>query len=309
MVSRRELILSNSRVSIDLYPWLKLRDTEEESIQALEGILGFGFPDQTNQFFEGSSSTTYRGSRLRPRDIDLPLVISGADRESLNAQLSTLYTALNSRYGMSRLSYMAPDGDLWHVDVIRQSGGDYSRERSDTDLEKTLKLKILTLRAPSPLWTRSRPESFRLEQDNTGRGLLPYLAKLEVSSAGAFGRREVLNVGDEDAWPIWTMKGPFTNVRLVGPEGEVLEWTGSILAGNGLVIDSMAATVRDFNGVNRYDGLSAAPRFWAIAPGSSQVSVEMSGTSGGTVIPGDPDKVVGRSQILAEWRPRRGTIV
>lgn len=288
-MANRTLTLSNSRLTIDLYSWLKLRDTEGEGVQALEGILGFGMPGQDNHFFEGAAANTYRGSRLRPRQIDLPLVLTATDRAALNRRFSDLYTVLNPRYGLTRLTYGLPDGDSWFVDVVRSGGGDYRRNRADTDLETTLKVDVLTLVATDPFWTRARPESFRIVQDDSGRGLLPNLAELQVSSAGAFGRREVINVGDEDAWPVITAKGPFTQVNLVGPHGEVLRWNGNILADNGLVFDANKGTVVDFNGVNRYDGLTSdpVPRFWSIEPGSSQVTVEMTGTSGGTILKGD----------------------
>jgi hypothetical protein len=280
-------MISSGALSVDLYPWLK----GNKGIEALAGIKGFGWPDVVNRWFEGAGDgAVFRGSRTLPRDIDLPLTAEADDRAGLLSMLSTLALILDPYDGTARIDFMLPDGELWFVDVVREGGGDWDRMK-DTDNDKYINT-VVSLRAGDPFWTRTRPDQFTVRQDASGRGLMPYIAKLEVSSSGAFGIRDVVNIGDARAWPFWTLKGPFTSFTFVGPKGETIAWSGSILVGNGIYIDTKNGTLKDFNGVNKYDGLASAPKFWSIAPGTAVVSATMLGTSA-------------VSEAKAEWSPRR----
>lgn len=286
----KSLTLSGGGIEIDLYSWMKNHTLD--GAEALEGITGFGLPPQTPRWFEGAGDgAIHRGTRVLPRDIEIPLVVQGADRRILNDMLSKVARVLDPRWSPARLSFGLPEGDSWSLEVVRTEGGDWEREREVTDNETWVVTQI-SLRAGQPFWVRDRSEHFEVSQDMTGRGLMPKLAELQLSSGGAFGTRTVENIGDADAWPIWTIKGPFSRFKFTGPRGEILEWTGTIAANEGLIVDSKAGTIKDFNGVNRYNGLSSGPRFWSIAPGSSRVTVEASDAGAG-------------SHILCEWKPRR----
>jgi hypothetical protein len=290
------MILSSAGGSIDLYSWLNTGDVDGSGFEALAGITGFGMPKRSNRWFEGAGDgATHRGARVLPRDIDLPLIVQGTDRADLLRNLSLLSTILKTRNGPARLSVGLPGGEMWYEDVVLDGGGDWARRGAESD-NKTFVRTILTLRAGDPFWTRATPENFTVIQDNSGRGLLPDLAKMELSSAGAFGNKEVFNSGDDDAWPVWTMNGPFTSWTFTGADGEILTWTGAIALGEGLLVDSKNGTVYDFSGVNRYDGFGDSPRFWSISPGYSYVTVSAIG-------------VDVNSKIFAEWRPRREAIV
>lgn len=286
------LTLSKGALTVDLYSWL--HTPGQERFEALAGIEGFGLPDVDLHWFEGAGDgSVYRGSRVKRRIIDLPLAITAPNRSQLNQRLSTLATIINPKTGPARLAFGLPDGDSWFIDVVRSGGGDWSRRSKQSD-NRTRIITSLTLEAGDPYWTRVRPEYLRIAQDESGRGLLPYLARLELSRGGAFGIQEVNNIGDADAAPFWRLTGPFSKVTLIGPNGEQLVWEGALSEGgdidsdNGLYISVAEGRVYDFFGENRYDGLHSSPHFWTIAPGQSQVTIEMTGTSGGIIEPGDP---------------------
>ena len=63
-----------------------------------------------------------------------------------------------------------------------------------------------------------------------------------------------------------------------------------------LFIDMRNNTVTDGSGDNRYGALAPAPRFWYVAPGSSNVSVILENTSPETI-------------LTANWWPRRWAVV
>ena len=289
------LRLAGGNKNIDLYPWLGAKARGHE---ALAGILGFGLPGTDNQWFEGAGSSRYRSSRVQRRTITIPLEVYAANRQDLNAQLSDLSIALDPEafglgsYNMARLYFGMPDDMEWYVDLVRSGGGDWSRKEDSDD--RTYFRTSITFEGDS-YWTRDKTEGFLVTRDPTAQTLLPLFAEQRVSSSTAFGAREVINIGDTYAWPTVLVTGPTTELQLIGPNSEELLWRGNLLAGQTLNIDMRENTIVDGAGVNRYDGLDAAPEFWAIAPGRSQISVAAANSTAST-------------RVLVEWRPRRWAV-
>jgi len=284
---------------INLYAWL---NSKVKGHEALAGILGFGMPGVENFWFDGAGSgSTWRGARVKRRTIQLPMKVYAANRSELNELLSDLAVALDpviardeTTRGVARLYFGMPDDREWFVDVVRVSGGDWSR-KVDSD-DRTFFKTTLVLEAADAFWTRNSPEEFIVRQDADGPTLLPRMAKLRVGSAAVFGEREVTNIGDTYAWPTFEIRGPITSFLLVGPNGERVEWEGTLAEGETITLDMRSSVIEDDTETNRYDGLLPAPRFWAIAPGTSQVGVQADG-------------ITSESRIIANWWPRRWGVV
>lgn len=295
------LRISGSGREINLYPWLGM---DRSGVESLAGIEGFGLPDQENQWFDGAGSgSTWRGSRIKRRDISIPLWVYAADRAALTEKLSDLSVVLDpftrtteATRGSARLFFGMADGDEWFIDVVRRGRTDWAR-KIDSD-DRTYFKTTISLEAGDAFWTRNRPEMFEIRRDTSGAAptLLPRLAKLRLGSGAAFGVKNVNNVGDTYAWPVFRVNGPTTKVTLVGAAGERLVWSGALLLGQTLTIDMRNNTVTDQTGANRYDGLGAAPRFWSIAPGSSSVTVQA-------------DNIGDETTVNAQWWPRRWAVL
>lgn len=292
------LRLEGSGKDIDLYPWLSAK---AKGTEALAGILGFGLPGVENFWFDGAGSgSTWRGARVTRREIKLPVKVYAANRSELSAILSDLSTVFDpftptpSERGVARLFFGLADDKEWFVDVVRVGGGDWSR-KTDSD-DRTYFKTTFSLEAADPFWTRDDPEEFTVQQRTSEQTLLPKIAELRVGTAAVTGSRQVTNVGDTYAWPVFTVRGPATHIGLVGPNGEVLEWDGVLTEEDVLMIDMRANIVEDQNGANRYSGVAPAPRFWSIAPGTSEVSIEVTDGGPGTL-------------IRAHWWPRRWAVV
>jgi hypothetical protein len=284
--------------TIDLYPWLTAK---AKGMEALAGILGFGLPGVENFWFDGAGSgSTYRGSRVGRRVMKIPLKVYAANRLELSALLSDLSVALDPLRtsdvdnGVAQLFFGGPDGDEWFVNVVRSGGGDWAR-KTDSD-DRTYFKTTIDLEAGDAFWTRNRPEQFTVKQEPSGNPLLPRIAKLRVGSAATVGDREMNNIGDTFAWAVFAIQGPTTGIVLTGPNGEVLQWDGTLALGETLTIDMRANTVEDQTGANRYNGLAPAPRFWSVAPGTSEVSVQL-------------DDITADSLLVAQWWPRRWAVV
>lgn len=293
------LRLEGGGQDIDLYPWLSAKARGQE---ALAGIIGFGLPTVENQWFDGAGSgRTWRGSRVSSRIISLPMKVYAANRVDLTQELSALSFALDPftphpgiDNGTARLYFGMADDKEWFVEVVRAGGGDWARKRDSDD--RTYFKTTLGLEAGDPFWTRNEPEKFEVVQVPSGNPLLPRIAKLRVASSAVTGTREVTNIGDTWAWPIITLKGPATGFTLIGPNGETLEWTGVVGSGDTITVDMRNNTIEDQNGVNKYGGLAPAPRFWYIAPGTSEVNVII-------------EDMTVDSRMVAQWWPRRWAVL
>ncbi len=267
---------------------------------ALVGVTGLGLPPALLQYIEGAGDGAYfRGERIQPRDIDIPIYLRSPDRFTLKNQHARLNKMFTSPMV---LKFVEDDGSWYQLDVRRAGGGTYIYGQ-DTVGERELRT-VVTLRAGDPFWRAGEPTRRAIGTSNSGRGLLKgvtSLSKLRVSGTSATGNILFENPGDAVSYPIWTITGPASpdspnpTFRATSQTGETFAWNGTLLGGDILVIDSKTGSVRK-NGVNAYGNMLTAPRFWGLASGNTQVNIVLSGTSSA-------------SRVLAEWYPRKWAMI
>ncbi|GGK13246.1 hypothetical protein GCM10010124_02290 [Pilimelia terevasa] len=270
-------------------------------IQALSGVTGLGLPNVAVQWVEGAGDgATFRGRRVLPREIDLPLLFQGRNREHLKTLLSR-FALLMAGECVMRL--VEDDGTDWSTIVHRVGGGSYVYGQ-DTIGEDDL-FTVVTLRAGDPYWTSSRAIRKSISRGNTKPGFLRHLARMPVSSSQAIGTITFENVGDAVAYPLWELRGPGRDFRAISPRGERLHWTGRLQPGERLVIDTRHGTVIDGQGRNRYAELAPAPRFWTVPTGTTTATASLEDAA---VLRKPPSLGVG-SLITCTWRPRRWLVI
>jgi hypothetical protein len=117
-------------------------------IQVTSGVTGLGLPPVQVRWLEGAGDgAVYRGRRVLPRDIDLPLYIVGNDRDDLMSLWSRLARVLD---GKVRLRMVEDDGTSWYCDVYRVGGGTFTYG-IDTTGETELRT-VVTVRAGNPFF-------------------------------------------------------------------------------------------------------------------------------------------------------------
>lgn len=271
-------------------------------IVALEGVSGVGLPSVSTQWVEGAGDgATYRGERVLPRDVDLPLLIAAPDRATMRATMTRLARMLS---GPMRLLFIDDDATSWELEVRRTGGGAMSLGQ-DTDRDLCTAATVVTLRAGDPFWTAAVPQRATvtavkgrgLIKDPDGTGPAPAtLAALRVSASQTMGEFQMHNDGDAPARPVWTIDGPGDGLTVTSSTGESFAWLGELSEGDQLVVDTARATVQ-LNGESAYALLAPAPRLWKVPPGVTTATVTLDHTNPAT------------SRIVAEWRPRRWAVI
>lgn len=263
-------------------------ETDGVGFQALAGITGLGLPRLSAQWLEGAGDgASYRGRRVLPRDIDLPLDITGRNRAHLAELVTRLARVLADD---CFLTYTDGEGNRWTTPVRWTGGGDIDPGSGDRDVQT-----VITLRAPSPYFLSESAQTVTIG-GTAASPFLSALAAMPLSSSQAIGSVELSNDGDVAAYPLWEVTGPGDNFKAIGASGETLHWTGALKAGEKLIVDMGAGTVKDGTGANRYPSLNTAPRFWSVPPGASTVTASLLNTTAA-------------SKVVCSWRPRKWVVI
>lgn len=232
-------------------------------------FTGFGIP-MTEVRIENSAGDggVFRHAKRGVRSIDIPVTIVGSDRANVQEKLRRLgkLTQSFSEPLIVRATYS--DGSSLDLRGY-YTGGAESQWGSSAGL--IWNRWALSIRCPQPYWQSSVTEQFSVSTGSTGRGLLPQLTKMRVSSNSTIGSVTVLNAGDVAAFPIWQITGPVTGLSI--SNGQDSFGISSMFAGEVITINTESGTVIDGNGENAYARLGVAPKLFSLKPGTTVVVI------------------------------------
>lgn len=234
------------------------------------GVTGFGIPSTSVRIDDSAGDGgTWRNTKRGVRDLDLPIVILGTDRGDVETKLRRLAKLLQNANGATTIRADYSDGTSLSLKAF-YVGGAETQFGSDAGL--TYCKWVIQMQAPQPYWETSTSQSFSISTGNTGRGLLPKLSKLRVSSSQTLGVVTVNNTGDVDTYPKWVIRGPVTNV-VVSNGSQSFSFPAPILGGVSYTVDTATGEVTDDGGANIYALLGSAPKLFSLPPGITTVSV------------------------------------
>lgn len=240
---------------------------------AISGRQGFFAPPTSiiEQETPLKPGAALRLVKITSRPLKLPLLVKCASESQLATTRRTLRFALNPMRGSGILQVTAADG------VVRQMHAfcDGGMEGDETLAYRPLSAILfpLSFRAVDPFW-------YDVNNNTT----------VYTTFGGAVN---VTNNGDQDARPVWTLTGPFTNATLVNnTTGKSLTLTGvNILTGHFLVIDTRltnqsasGGTIKDDTGASRFSALGATSSLWSLVPGVNSFTITLTGTTGATAV-------------------------
>lgn len=246
------------------------------------GLKGFGIPATSLRIQDSATDGgIFRHTKRVTREVDLPIMTVGTDRNDVETKLRRLANILQNSAGPAQLTATYADGTILYLNVYYSGGA----ETVFGDLAgSTYAYWLVTLQAPQPFWQSYIPTQFTVGAGSTGRGLLPALSKMRVSSSSQLGTVNVTNSGDVPCYPVWTVYGPVDSLNISPIGGTGFSFSGTISAGTIVTIDTYSGTVTDASGNNLYASLNSAPKFFALQPGTTSISVAGSNPTTATKI-------------------------
>ena len=243
---------------------------DEETYVLNPDFAGFGIPPaQVRIEPSAGDGGVFRHSKRGVRDIDLQVTVLGTDRNDVQTKLRRLSRILQDTSGPTTLS-AAYSGDGSLTLQVHYVGGAESQWGSDAG--NVWNTWTVQLQAPQPYWQSDVIEEFVVTTGNTGRGLLPQLSKLQLTSSQVFGVINVDNTGDVPAYPVWYIRGPLTDVE-ISFDNDTFSFTEAVADGETIIVDTAAGTVTDDQGTNRYSILAPAPKLFRVETGVTSITV------------------------------------
>lgn len=238
-------------------------DLYDGPVRLLSGATGFGSarPEHRWKTSPAIDGSTWGGARTPHRELTLPVYIHTPSSLEWRDVDAAFFDAIDPA-GECTLTVVTPEGRWREIDVRYDDGGD-----AQLDVDPLLlryATYALSFVAADPYW---HGQSI-VRQFMTGeiRDLFPG-PPFDINPSNIIGLATVTNPGDVDAWPVWTVDGPFSAFT-IGLGDATVEWEGSVTAGQSIVIDMhpRMLTIRDGSGGDRWDGTTKV-EFAAIPPG------------------------------------------
>jgi hypothetical protein len=242
----------------------------------LTGVGGFGIPTTMVRIDDSAGDGgTWRHTKKGIRELDLPIAILGHDEADVQAKLRRLSRLLQTANGPTKIvANFEGDGSVYLE--AHYVGG--AETQFGSDANGFFCRWVLQMQAPQPYWQTTVEESFSIGSGSTGRGLLPQLTKMKVSSSQTLGVVTVDNEGDVTIYPRWIIRGPVEELTISNGT-QAFSFPEAIPAGVVYSVNTANAEVVDEAGNNVYNKLGAAPKLFGINPGINGISVIGANTS------------------------------
>lgn len=231
---------------------------------------GFGIPTpQVRIEPSAGDGGVWRHSKRGIREVDMAITILGPSRVEVQQKMRRLSRLLQDTSGPTTILATYSSGEVLRLEA-HYVGGAESQWGSDAGL--IWNRWVLSFRAPNPYWQSQDLEEFSVTTGNTGRGLLPQLSKLKLTSSQVFGVITVNNQGDVPAFPVWYVRGPISDV-VISNGTQSFSFIETVADGETITVNTETGEVTDDLGTNRYSILGPAPKLFRIEPGVSAVTV------------------------------------
>ncbi|NYV73178.1 phage tail domain-containing protein [Streptomyces sp. UH6] len=261
-----------------------------------QGVSGLGAtPYTVTSDPHPRGGAVIRHVQAQARTIVWPMWVQGDDHQSFIDLWRELGYAITRTLTEGRpgwLEVSRPDGRIRRIAVTYQEGWEgQGSDGSGITWDKA----VVTFLCPDPYWVDTEPESIHRESGTGTDYLVPYPT---VSSSQTLGDTTLVNRGNVEVWPSWTLTGPLsaaTFTRTIqGPDGPLTgSFTltmsdtphGPLLPGETVIISTDPPSVRSGSGENLLGGLDwPTAVLWSLPPGETEVSFVVAGSGPGTAI-------------------------
>lgn len=260
------------------------------------GVRGLGMPPVDVQLEEGAGpGARFRQVRPLRRVIDMVVKVEGSTWQERRDRQNRLANLLDNTYGPSLIEVLQPDGTAQQSECY-YGGGAEGEGGAGRDTSLQVRWPI-TLICPEPYWRDRDPviRSWRASGPVAAFPLRPGLFRL--SDSQIIGANVVIiNPGDVEAYPLWTVRGPGGPVTIRNST-TAKEFTLNVdLAVNEWVqVDTDRKTATDNGNLNVWPLFDPNPQLWTLRPGENAVELLVTGATSASL-------------VELSFRPRRKTV-
>lgn len=218
--------------------------------------------------------------QVKSNDIRFPMWIFGPTPQAVDANRRALSEAMRPTRGVGTLRHVAEDGTTLDL---------YCRETSrmrDVAARTPGGIKVgVVFSAANPFWHDVNFTTILFAP----AGVVSFfpILPLHLSASGASSSFSIQNVGQDFAYPIWTLTGPATNpIFTNSTTNQTLSLNITLTAGQILTIDtrpSQLAVYRE-DGSNQWAAVSDLSALWGFAVGGNNCSLSVTSPGSGTQI-------------------------
>lgn len=254
----------------------------------IAGIEGLTTSLQTIPLLDGTATPNIYIPQ--PGSITLGILVGrpASDDENdyyalLDAVARAFYNRRNELPVPGYIQVQRPDGSSRQIAVYTTSG-----LNSPDVAVSNHTVYAFTLQTPDPYWQDLIPQQLSFNIGNA-TGILPVLP-VSLTSGTLIGNNTVINGGNAQAWPVWTITGPGTptmknltsgrqwSLNTAIPAGHVVQVTTK--PGSQMAVDTTSST-------NIWDQLvlgGTLSNLWSLMAGTNQIAITMAGSSLATSI-------------------------
>lgn len=256
----------------------------------LEGVEGFGLPEYDYKTAEhpGGVGAVLQGTRVKEREIYLPLHIQGANQDEVMRHLAALQRMVHPGGGGCTLEITPENKDSRRIPVLYKEGLQGNFGSTYRKFWYTFGLKLVAL---SPYW-QGWPEVFVWKTQTNSKPFISGGEQVKThkffpvtldASAVATGRRVTI-YSDRPVSPVWSAHGPITDLKIQDGDNNTLGFAGTIAPGDSLTIDTGTYTLSYVRGGviqpsddSLYARLGEGSEMFQLPPGESGIRVAGSG--------------------------------
>lgn len=220
--------------------------------------------------------------RVKERAIVWPMRVRGRTNTEFLDKWRYLGNALakTRRFGPGKLRLYRPDGTAREIEAYYQDG--WGNEPHDGAwLEDTCPVSLL---CPDPFWRDTEATVLEREYGTLVDYLDPYP---NIGTGQVLGATTLLNAGQADVWPDWTITGPLTSLTAANTtRSQSFVLTYTLTAGQAITMSSRPIQVRGPAGQNLTSALNLPTgKPWRLdSEWSSNVTFTAAGAGAGSKI-------------------------
>lgn len=233
----------------------------------------------------GQPGGMLRQARHGIHEFVLPLSVSAVSETALRTLLRSLVYTMDPSRGMGKLRVTAPGGDQREIHCVYAAGLEMDEQLGETS-SSSFQACPLAFTAYDPYWYDVSPTSktFMLTALPSFFPLFP----VRLTASQLVVDDTVTNNGDVVTWPVWTITGPGSSVKLTNltTDETVLFTNLSLTAGEYVTVDTRpgAKSVTLNDGSNLFSELDASSTLWSLRRGVNTIRLEMASTTAASAL-------------------------